>query len=272
MDPFDCYETCVQSPAHVARFLRAVHGNQPAVLREDFCGTAAVARRWCLDAQRRGEPARAICTDLDADTIAKARSLCQRDGVSEHIRLIQADALAHHTADRSAEDTDACDIVFIGNFSIGYIQERAALVRYLELCRNRLGRGNGGFGGGIIALDTYGGAGAWKLGSLTRKHPSRGREIVHYHWAHEEADPLIGAVVNSISFRVELDGEIVTEWPRAFVYRWRLWSIHELREALTEAGFAATEVYQELPTTPTQTPRQAESLGEDWVVLIIGRT
>ena len=34
LDRFDCYELCVQSPRHVAAFLRGVHGNEPVVLRD----------------------------------------------------------------------------------------------------------------------------------------------------------------------------------------------------------------------------------------------
>ena len=140
--------------------------------------------------------------------------------------------------------------------------------------RRPIARGNAGFGGGVFVCDTYGGASAFQLGSLTRKHPSRGREIIHYHWQHEEADPLTSMVTNSISFRVEVDGEIIQELPRAFVYRWRLWSIAELREAMTEAGFASTEVYTDCNIAPGQAPRPVASaeLGPDWIALIAART
>lgn len=168
----------------------------------------------------------------------------------------------------------AADVVFVGNFSIGYLHTRSELVNYLRLSRERLARGGGGFGGGIFVCDTYGGASAFKLGSLTRKHPSRTGEIIHYHWAHEAADPLTGMVTNSISFKVEREGEIVQELPRAFVYRWRLWPIVELREAMMEVGFVSTEVYTDCNVAPGEVPRAVSDpaeLKEDWIVLVVGR-
>ncbi|MBS0189747.1 MAG: class I SAM-dependent methyltransferase [Phycisphaerales bacterium] len=261
MDRFDCYELTVQSPRHVAAFLRAVHGNHPLVLREDFCGTGALSHRWLEDAARSDERARAVAVDLDKAAIARARPV---QGL---------DLIAGDSTDRSV-GPDAADVIFVGNFSIGYLHTRDSLVSYLKLSRERLGRGNGGFGGGIFVCDTYGGASSFKLGSLTRRHPGRAGEIIHYHWQHEEADPLTAMVTNSISFRVEFDGEIVQELPRAFVYRWRLWSIAELREAMLESGFASTEVYADCNIAPGEQPHpvSAEELKDDWIVLIVART
>ena len=278
LDRFDCYELCVQSPRHVSAFLRGVHANNPVVLREDFCGTAALSQRWLEDAARLGEPACAIAVDLDEEVITRARRApqspppSQREGaggwVGSSLQLLHADSTKPTNPD------PGCDIVFVGNFSIGYLHTRRELIDYLALSRSRLARGNAGFGGGVFVCDTYGGASAFQLGSLTRRHPSRGREIIHYHWQHEEADPLTSMVTNSISFRVEIDGEIVQQLPRAFVYRWRLWSIAELREAMTEAGFASTEVYTDCNIAPGQAPRPVTptELGPDWIALITART
>lgn len=263
LDRFDCYELCVQSPRHVAGFLRAVHGNNPVRLREDFCGTAAVSRRWIEDARKRGEKAEVVAVDLDPACIAKAEKL-----VPPEVLLVIGDSTSADAGETS------CDVAFVGNFSIGYLHTRSQLSRYLTLTRERLARGGGGFGGGVCVCDTYGGASAFRLGSLTRKHPSRTGEIVHYHWAHEEANPLTGMVINSISFRVEKDGEIVQELPRAFVYRWRLWSIAELRETMMEAGFASTEVYTDCNIAPGEQPvpvTDPGALKEDWIVLITAR-
>ncbi|MBY0112631.1 MAG: class I SAM-dependent methyltransferase [Phycisphaerales bacterium] len=276
LDRFECYELCVQSPRHVSAFLRAVHGNHPVVLREDFCGTAALSHRWLEDAARLGERAAAIAVDLDAEAIERAfaSSPSRREGAGGRAVLQHpAPTLLCADSTRPSNPDPGCDIVFVGNFSIGYLHTRRELVDYLALSRSRLGRGNAGFGGGVFVCDTYGGASAFKLGSLTRKHPSRGREIIHYHWQHEEADPLTSMVTNSISFRVEADGEIVQELPRAFVYHWRLWTIAELREAMLEAGFASTEVYADCNIAPGQTPSPvvSEELKEDWIVLVVAR-
>ncbi|MBS0197922.1 MAG: methyltransferase domain-containing protein [Planctomycetes bacterium] len=268
LTPLECYELCVQSPRHVVAFLYAAHGAQPLVLREDFCGSAAIGRRWAAEGKSRGDESRAIGIDLDPTALQRATEQAGADGVEGRLQLVAADATG---ADAPA---DAADVIFVGNFSIGYIHDRTTLVAYLAACLDRLRRGNCGFGGGIFACDTYGGAGAFKKGSLTRRHPSRGGEIIHYHWSHDAADPLTGIVENSISFRVESAGEIVAEYPNAFTYRWRLWSIAELREAMMEVGFTSTDVYTDVNIAPGQTPAPVESpeqLGEDWIVVVTGR-
>jgi len=262
LDKYDCYELCVQSARHVDAFLRGVHGGRPVALREDFCGTGAVARRWCL------EPgSRAVCVDLDPDALARLR----RDGAGVLDRI---DARREDAITAPVRKDDACDAIFVGNFSIGYIRERAALIEYLRRSCERLAMGGAGFGGGVFACDTYGGAGAFRLGGFTRRHPGRGREVIDYTWVHEEADPREASVVNSISFRVLSDGEVVQELPRAFEYRWRLWSIAELREAMLEAGFASVEVYKDINVAPGHAPRPvgaAAELGEDWIVMVVAR-
>lgn len=272
LDRHECYELCVQSPRHVVSLLEAIHANHPLILHEDFSGTAAVSRRWCSTAARR-----AVATDLDPGILARAHDFARRDDVAQHINFIQQDILADGTGSTRAPvpaPTPAPDIIFVGNFSIGYIHRRADLVRYLRNCRARLARGNAGFGGGIFACDTYGGSSAFTLGALERRHPSRGREIIRYCWQHEAADPLTAMVTNSISFRIELDGEIIHELPRAFVYHWRLWSIAELREAMHEAGFASTAVYSDLNIAPGQPAipiADPTDLKQDWIVLITAR-
>lgn len=271
MSPLQCYELCVQSPRHVVSLLRGVYefhqGTTPRVLREDFAGSAAVSSRWVREGLSLGEVWRAVAVELDQPTIAHARE--QSGTAREHVEFVHADAI---TCD--VETTDDCDVIWVGNFSIGYIHQRHDLVEYLRRSRRRLAMGNAGFGGGIFACDIYGGAGAFALGSLERTHPSRGREMIKYLWQHEAADPRTGMVRNSISFRVLLDGEVIAEHPRAFVYDWRLWSLAELREAMLEAGFASVEVYKDINVAPGQPPRPVADpaeLGVDWVVVVVAR-
>ncbi|GJQ29241.1 MAG: hypothetical protein HBSAPP03_11250 [Phycisphaerae bacterium] len=275
LDPFDCYELCVQSPRHVVSFLRAVHGNEPRILHEDFCGTAAVSRRWCADAASRGETARAVCVDIDARSLDRAAMLARADGTERSVVFVRADVLQPvRPPPNPLPPGGGADVVFVGNFSIGYIHTRPALVAYLRHARERLARGASGFGGGVFVCDTYGGAGAFRLGAIERNHPSRGRELIRYSWVHEDADPITAMVTNSISFRVVLDGEVVAEYPRAFEYRWRLWSIAELREAMLEAGFVSVEVHKDVNLAPEEPPRPVSDprdLGEDWVVLVVAR-
>lgn len=268
MSPLDCYELCVQSPRHIAAFLHAAHGNSPLRLREDFCGTAAVSRRWIADFRATDSGVRAAAIDLDQGTLAFARARAAEQRVAEAITFTRADCL-------TIPHAEAPDVVFVGNFSIGYIHRRSDLFGYLARARESLSLARAGFGGGIFACDTYGGASAFRLGATQRRHPGRNGEVIHYTWVHERADPVTAMVENTISFRVEKDGEIIQELPQAFTYRWRLWSIAELREAMLEVGFQSVDVYKDVnvapgqPATPVTDPSE---LGDDWIVMIVGRT
>lgn len=297
LDRFACYELCVQSPRHIVTMLRAIHAGLardgagaaasggPVVLREDFCGTAAVSRRWC-----ESEHTRAVAVDLDAQTLAWAQERVRHAGLLDRIAFHRADSTAKPIASRAAASalpsphaappSEACDAVFVGNFSIGYIHRRADLMRYLRHSLDRLRAGV--MGPGVFVCDTYGGAGAFRLGQTRRRHPGKGHELIHYLWCHEEADPITGMVTNSISFDIEstLTGQIEVRLPRTFVYRWRLWSIAELREAMLEVGFDRVEVYRDAnlapatPNTPGEPARpvmEPSELGEDWVVMVVGR-
>lgn len=270
------YERCVQNPAVVVRLLRAIHGGSergPRVLREDFSARARVSRAWC-EAIPGG---RAVAVDLDA-------GLLRQPG--RGVRAVVGDVL------RQPVTGPRADVIFVGNFSIGEIHTRAALVRYLRRSRARLSPG------GVFVCDTYGGASAFRLGAVQRTHPwtqpsaaeagrrrGAGDDLrIRYTWEQREADPLTGMVTNAIHFRVLRGTEVVGEITDAFVYRWRLWSVPELREAMTEAGFDRAEVYADVAEAVDETGRpyvraltesgdlnDGAGPGEGYIVCVAGR-
>ncbi len=227
MDRHDLYEHCVQSPENLVPFLRAIHGGKgdaaPRTLCEDFCGTAALSRAWC----RMVDGGRAIATDLAEEVLARAR----RDA---------PDGLVLCRGDTTRIDARG-DIIFVGNFSIGEIHARPALVAYLSRCRERLEPA------GVFVCDIYGGESALREGFVHRPHPLGNGRIVRYTWEQREVDPLTHMVINAMHFRIERAGVIEDELLDAFVYHWRLWSVPELRDAMREAGFTSVEVYEKLP-------------------------
>jgi SAM-dependent methyltransferase len=252
----------------VVSLLCAIHANQPTSLREDFCGTGAVARRWIDEGARRDQVWRSVGVDLDQACLDHAL-LHTPPHHADRIRWLHADCIHAPPA-----PTDACDVIFVGNFSIGYIHTRADLLAYFRSCHRRLAMGNAGFGGGVLVFDLYGGPNAFALGSLERTHPGRGREIIKYLWRHEEADPRTAMVTNSISLRVLIDGDVVQDLPRAFVYRWRLWSLPELADALAETGFTDVQIYTDINIAPNQLARPIDgpdALQGDWVACIAAR-
>lgn len=252
MDCHDLYERCVQSPVHLVPILRAVHGDDPKVLGEDFAGTAALSCQWVQDVP----DGRAIAIDLDADAL-------RRHGQDARITRVAADV-------RSA--AGEVDVLFVGNFSIGYMHTRGELVAYLRHVRARLGPG------GVLVCDTYGGESAFLTGHVHRYHNLPDGRRVRYTWEQRFADPLTGMVTDVLHFRIEKGGVIEDEFPDAFVYEWRLWAVPELRDAMTEAGFARTEVFQKLPDAEDEEGniyiepvRDPEELEDSFIVLVAAR-
>ncbi len=235
----------------MASFLAAVHGGKARTLREDFCGTAGVARAWVRGARGR----RAIAVDLDPVPLARAKA--------PGVRTVRDDVLACPLK---------ADIISATNFPVGYWHTRRELVRYLTQCRKRL------LARGVFVCDTYGGATAFTRGTMVRDVRTPAGVRVRYTWEQREADPMSGLVEDAIHFRADRDGEIVYQEADAFVYRWRLWSIPELRDAMDEAGFARSEVYAELGDAVDESGRayarpvsDPSELDETYVVCIAAR-
>jgi len=277
MDRHDLYELCVQNPPVLAAFLRHLHGKQPTRLAEDFCGTAALSREWVRGCAIDSD-VRAICLDSDPSTIdvAKRRAASDPGIDAGRLEFIVSDA-ARAPLPRSFNE--GSDTIFVGNFSIGELHDRSTLLRYLARARTRLRDG------GIIACDTYGGESAWRTGAVRRtfRVASHMMQIfgvqsdflafIHYTWEQRSTDPFTARVTNALHFRVEVGGEIVQEFTDAFVYRWRVWSVPELRDAMEEAGFSETG-YHTLLEPPAADPtgtHENQIQPEHFAACVVGR-
>jgi hypothetical protein len=250
LDKHALYELTVQSPRTLVSFLRTIHGAIPRVLGEDFAGTAALSRAWIAAV----ESGTAIAIDHDADVLTRAAEV---PGLT-CIRCDLRGEIPH--------DGEPLDILFVGNFSIGELQTRGELIAYLRRARERLARG------GVFVCDTYGGESAFRVGAIERTHIAPDGALIRYTWEQREADATTARVVNALHFRVLRNGEVAQEFTDAFVYRWRLWSVPELRDALLEAGFASAEVHAELEPPEPHRPGAAPVFGGSFIVCVVGRT
>lgn len=250
-DRYDLYEAAAQSPEMEARFLRAVHAGDPRVLCEDFCGSGAVCRAW-VDLH---PDHRAVGVDLDPEALGALRARATPHQ-TERLAIERRDVL---------DATTKADIVCALNFPVGYWHSRAELLRYLRGAHARLNPG------GVFVCDIYGGANAFIVGESDQEL----RGGVLYTWEQREADPTTGLVENAMHFRMP-DGREVRD---AFVYRWRLWSIPELRDALADAGFESTEVHNRLGDAIDDDGNlhvrpivdAGLELDDDFVVYVVGR-
>lgn len=248
-DRYDLYEAAAQSPEQEAEFLRAVHGGNPRVLGEDFCGSGAICRAWVsIDPTLR-----AVCVDMDDDALRALRGRATPEQL-ERITIVRADVV---------DAREPVDVLCALNFPVGYWFTRAELVRYLTHARTRLNPG------GVFVCDIYGGANAFVCGDSEEEL----RGGVRYTWEQRDADPTTGRVRNAMHFALP-DGREVRD---AFIYDWRLWSVPELREAMADAGFTTTEVYDRLGDAVDADgnlhvrPVRGDELDDTFVVYIAAR-
>ena len=224
-DLFDLYEQAAQSPVMQAKFLAALYRDnggegETITLGEDFSAAGAIARAFVdLDPRHR-----AICVDCDETPLAR---LQEKTGGDERIKIRCANVM---------DIDDPVDTIAVLNFSIGELRTRAELIAYLTHARSRLRHKPGA--PGLFVLDIYGGENALSCGESDIEL----RDGVQYVWEQRDADPLTGRVVNAMRF-VFADGRTIRD---AFVYRWRLWAVPELRDALAEAGFGDVSIYDRL--------------------------
>ena len=253
LDRFELYELAVTDAARLVPFLRSVHGGDPRTLREDFCGSGALARHW------PGAVPAGIAIAVDAD----ARPLKKLTG---HPRLKTVHADVREAADRA-------DIIAATNFPLGYWHSRAELLAYLRHARGCLKPS------GIFIADIYGGVTAFTPGSQTQRLRGPSAQRIDYAWEQVAADPLSGRVHNAIHFRVTPKGASrAKNFRNAFTYDWRLWSIPELRDAMLDAGFKSVEVYDRVGGALDQHGNlhvrplaDGEPLDDDYVVYVVGR-
>ena len=236
----------MQDPEALAQRLRALHGGAPRVLGEDFCGTLALARAWVATDPR----ARAIGVDLD-------RKAMDYFGAVDRIETVHGDVV--EATDPRAH---AVDVLQCGNFSIGELRTRSELLRYLRHALARL------LPGGLFVCDLYGGESAFLTGSVTRDHQGLDDTTIRYTWEQREADSLTSRVVCAMHFEVLSKGRVVQTVPDAFVYRWRLWGLAELRDAMMEAGFNSADVYGR----PADDAGPLVSLDASYDVLVVAQS
>jgi len=225
VDLYDLYEAAVQDPegdvALLQRMYRTYYDCDPHLLREDFCGTAALCCAWVkADTQNR-----AYGVDIDPHPLSWARRKSfpkLGPELAARVSLLEGDV-------REVKH-EAVDVTVGFNFSYFIFQDRANLLAYFRRAHESLSPR------GLFVVDLYGGADSQRTMTETRDHTD-----FDYVWDQDLFDPINNRAVNYIHFEFSDDSRI----ERAFSYDWRLWSIPEVRDALHEAGFSRTEAYWE---------------------------
>jgi hypothetical protein len=198
-----------------------LRGRPAELLREDFCGTANTACEWV----RRDAGHYALGVDLDGEVLEWGRlnNVAQLDEEQQsRIELLQENVL--ETLPEPA------DIVLAMNFSYFLFPTRERMLAYFRNVRAGLADD------GLFFLDAYGGYDAPR-----EIEEERECDGFTYVWQQASFNPIDSMMDCRIHFRFP-DGSSIDD---AFTYRWRLWTLPELRELLDEAGFRDATVYWE---------------------------
>ncbi len=254
------YRRAVQHPEAEVRFLLEAYGHYrgsyPTRLREDFAGTAAVAAAWAGFADHH----QAVAVESDGPTLRWAR----RQAGARRVTFVQGDVLAVRGP--------GADVVAALNFSVCEWQDRRSLLTYLRHARRCLRQG------GMLVVDLFGGPGAMAVGTQTRRVRCDDGVRFDYVWEQRSYDHVTGRIDCRIHFRFRVAGQGgrgVRTLRDAFRYDWRLWTPVEMIEAMTEAGFAAAEVWCDRvdPATGQSDghfqPRTHMPARHDWVAYVV---
>ncbi len=225
-DRYDLYLKSVQVPEYEVTFFNRVYrqafGRPPRVLREDFCGTAAVCCEWV-----RNKPGRvAIGVDLDPEPVewGKRHNVAKlKPADQQRIVFIRDDV-------RRVRGPKA-DVIAAENFSYFIFKTRPELLGYFKAARRNLAKQ------GVFVLDLMGGPEVME----EQLEDKRRQDGFTYIWEQARFDP----ISHHCSFYIHFHFKDGSKLHRAFEYHWRLWTIPEVSELLREAGFRQVDVYWE---------------------------
>jgi hypothetical protein len=237
-DRYKLYESSVQCAETEVDFVeyefKKLRGRRPALLREDFCGTAAVCFEWAS----RGQENTAIGVDIDGEVLnwANENHLPLLKGTARSkVKLIRGDVLKVSTPQQ--------DVILAMNFSYWLFKERKILLAYFRKVRKNLELD------GIFFLDCFGGSDAYR--ELKERTKLDG---FTYVWDQAAYNP----VNSDISCHIHFHFPDKSKLERAFTYDWRLWTLPEIRELLLDAGFSEVIIYAQAIDPVTEEPSQME--------------
>jgi hypothetical protein len=230
-DKHRLYQIAVQCPEAEIDFVTAtfkkLRGRPARLMREDFCGTAFSACEFV----KRHKDNRAVGLDLHQPTLdwGRRHNLSQLNPDEQRrIRLLRRDVL------QPGKEGSGVDFVNAMNFSYWLFHTSKDLCGYFMTVRGSLARD------GVLFLDVHGGYEATKVMQERRRLSYRGNKF-KYVWDQQAFDPISNRCRCAIHFEFEKGPALMN----AFVYRWRVWSVPEIREMLAIAGFRKSTVYLE---------------------------
>ncbi len=224
-DPHVLYEKSVQSPdfdlPFFAEYFENYTGRPLRLLREDFCGTAALSAHFVTQHPEN----HAIGVDLDWPTLNWGMkhhvSLLPVDQ-QNRLTLIHGNVLDHHSSQ--------VQLAVALNFSYMIFKDRPTLRQYFKRAKESLQPG------GMYILDIWGGSESQVLQEEPRdidNPEDDGIGDFTFIWDQDAFDPTTYFCTMRMHFTFQDDSEM----RNAFVYDWRMWTMPEVMELMNEAGF-----------------------------------
>lgn len=230
-DRHELYQLSVQNVQAEIDFVDAefkrLRGRHAVRLREDFCGTGNTSCEWV----RRRRTNLAFGLDIDQPTIdwGLAHNLTTlAPAQRKRVTLLNRNVL--HPG-----DAVGMDCVLAMNFSYWLFKTRAEMKGYFRSVRDSLAPD------GVFFLDHYGGSETMTEMVEKREIETDDKRTFTYEWDQASYNPITADMTCRIHFRFPDR----TRLKDAFEYHWRLWTLAEIRELLTEAGFSKVTVYWE---------------------------
>ncbi len=265
-DPHDLYQKSVQSPDNDMSFLsdyfKEYTGKALRHFREDFCGTAYLSAYFVTQHAKN----HALGVDLDWPTL--------NWGIKHNISTLTPDQ-QHRISLLNENVLDVqqprSQMIAALNFSYMVFHDRATLLQYLTNAKESLEPG------GVLVMDIWGGSESQVLQEEAREIDNSTDENIGdfiFTWDQDTFDPMTHLYTTRIHFSFSDDSEIRD----AFVYDWRLWTIPEVMELMTEAGFQDCHVLWEGtdPDTKEGTAiyERTEKGDADlaWIAYLVGHT
>lgn len=224
-DKHDLYQKSVQAPDTDAEFLARLYkkcnGKPARTFREDFCGTFILSCEF-VKLNRENQ---AVGVDLHGPTLNWGRKhnlALLKPHMQERVHLIQENVLNVRRP--------KVDIIAAMNFSYSVFKDRKDFGAYIKNAYHSLKKD------GLFVMDAWGGSQAQEL--------MEERKRMHgftYIWDQADFNPLSHHILCKIHFDFR-DGSRLRN---AFVYDWRLWTLPEMQELMTKAGFRDVHVLWE---------------------------
>ncbi len=259
-DRHDLYQRSVQAPDVDAKFyakqFKKLTGEPLRRFREDFCGTGFL----CCHFVKMHPENTAVGVDLDRPTIEwglkNNMAKLLNDDQRSRVNIIEGDVREISTPQAQA--------IVASNFSYCCLMTRENLQAYFDNSFRSLEPG------GVLFCDSWG-------GSETQVELEEDRDIddgaFTYVWDQHKFDPVTYEAECRIHFRFN-DG---SEKRNAFRYVWRMFTLPEIRETMTAAGFEDVHVLWEGTDKKTNEGSgnykrvERGEADESWIAYVVGR-